>query len=89
MSIEVQPVAANAPTRRRNMPALLAGVLSIIVIAAGVAAAAFLIKTKKKPAKEPEEIVAPLVETVPAKLTNRTITLEMNGTVIPARKVVV
>ena len=61
-------------------------VLSIAIIAAGIAGARYLIHTKPKVNRRPPVKMAPLVKTVPLQLDTYKVTVQAMGEVIPARE---
>jgi len=63
-------------------------VLSIVLIAAGIAGARYLIHTKPKANRRPPVKMAPLVKTVPLQLDTHKVTVPAMGSVIPAREMV-
>ena len=63
-------------------------VLSIVLIAAGIAGARYLIHTKPKANRRPPMKMAPLVKTVPLELDTLKIKVPAMGSVIPAREMV-
>jgi len=63
-------------------------VLSIVLIAAGIAGARYLIHTKPKANRRPPVKMAPLVKTVPLKLDTLKVKVPAMGSVIPAQEMV-
>ena len=63
-------------------------VLSIVLIAAGIAGARYLIHTKPKANRRPPMKMAPLVKTVPLELDTLKIKVPAMGSVIPAQEMV-
>ena len=63
-------------------------VLSIVLIAAGIAGARYLIHTRPKANRRPPVKMAPLVKTVPLKLDTLKVKVPAMGSVIPAREMV-
>lgn len=75
------------PMRKNELVgALMAILLSLGIIAAGVGAMGYLIKTKKKPTTRPDAAVAPMVETITVHSQTRPVTLRLQGQVMPARQ---
>jgi RND family efflux transporter MFP subunit len=62
-------------------------VLSIILIAAGIAGARYLIHTKPKVNRRPPVRMAPLVKTIPLELGTYMINIPAMGLVVPAQEV--
>jgi RND family efflux transporter MFP subunit len=62
--------------------------LSLLIIGAGIAGAAYLKKTAPTPKKRPPAEWVPVVRTEPLKATRYQTVLDAMGTVIPARQVV-
>jgi RND family efflux transporter MFP subunit len=63
-------------------------ILSIFLIAAGIAGARYLIHTKPKVNRRPPVKMAPLVKTVPLKLETYRVNVPAMGLVVPAQEVV-
>lgn len=62
-------------------------VLSIVIIAAGIAGARYLIHTKPKVSRRPPEKMAPLVKTAALQPETYTFSIPAMGTVMPAREI--
>ncbi|RLB64779.1 MAG: hypothetical protein DRI90_03765 [Deltaproteobacteria bacterium] len=71
-----------------SMSGWLAAIISLLVLAGGVGAAVAFVKTKPTTQREPEATVAPLVEVVTVKVGAHPVTMQVNGQVMPAEKVV-
>jgi RND family efflux transporter MFP subunit len=65
---------------------LLALVLSLLVIGAGIFMAVHFIKTRPKPSQRPPALIAPLVETATVTAGPQTAVIQILGTVVPARQ---
>jgi RND family efflux transporter MFP subunit len=63
-------------------------VLSLVLIAAGIAGARYLIHTKPKANRRPPLKMAPLVKTIPLQLDTLKVKVPAMGSVIPAREMV-
>jgi RND family efflux transporter MFP subunit len=61
-------------------------IICLVLIAAGIGGARFLIATKPKVSKRPPEKMAPLVSTAALQSENYTFNIPAMGTVIPARE---
>jgi RND family efflux transporter MFP subunit len=61
-------------------------IICLLLIAAGIGGARFLIATKPKVSKRPPEKMAPLVSTTALQSENYTFSIPAMGTVIPARE---
>ena len=62
-------------------------VISLVLIAAGIGGARFLIATKPKVIKKPPVKMEPLVRTVALQPGNYTLKIPVMGTVMPAREI--
>jgi multidrug efflux pump subunit AcrA (membrane-fusion protein) len=67
----------------------ISALIAIAVLLGGVGVAVTLVKTKPTAQKETEEAVAPLVHVVPVKVGSQRVRMQLNGQVMPARKVIV
>ena len=79
------PEAGQAPAAPKPIVRII---LSIVLIAAGIAGARYLIHTKPKANRRPPVKMAPLVKTVPLQLDTLKVTVPAMGSVIPAREMV-
>lgn len=65
---------------------LLTALLCLLVLLGGAALAVYFLKTRPTPPQRPPVQIAPLVETMPVKPGTETITVQVMGTVVPARE---
>ncbi len=79
---------SHSRVEQKDMPRWLAALLSLVLLAIGIGGAATLIKTKTKPAKEPEAAILPVVEVHTLQVGTRALQLELHGSVQAARQVV-
>jgi RND family efflux transporter MFP subunit len=63
--------------------------LPILIIVGALVVAGGLFATRQKPARTPNRVVAPLVETITARSTTETIVVAALGTVMPSRTVAI
>lgn len=74
---------------RNRKEMLLRWVLPVVVLLAGAAVAWWFIATEPEPRKAPAEPPGALVETVPVQRSLEVVTVDAQGTVVPARSVTV
>ncbi len=82
-SNESPPVNRSSPRRRFFINL----VLSLLVIIAGIAGAAYITKSTPKARKRPPKQMTPLVQVVAVAPGNHAVTVAAMGTVIPAREI--
>jgi multidrug efflux pump subunit AcrA (membrane-fusion protein) len=82
------PRVGPVPARERGLPAWLSAILVLGILAAAGGAAALLVKTKPKPAREPDVETATLVEVAPVRVGTQPVAMRLAGQVLPARKLV-
>ena len=63
--------------------------IPLMILGAGAAVTAFLIKTRAKAKKNDPERAIPLVEVIPAELTSHQVIVAAMGTVLPAKQVII
>ena len=71
-----------------GMAGWLVALLSLLILGTGVAIAVIFIKTKLTAKREKGAVAAPLVEVVALKVGTHPVTMQVNGQVMPAEKVV-
>jgi RND family efflux transporter MFP subunit len=74
------------PHRRRRL--FINVVLSLLVIIAGIAGAAYISKSAPKARKRPPTRMTPLVEVISVNPDSHSVTVSAMGTVIPAREII-
>jgi RND family efflux transporter MFP subunit len=75
------------PQSRRWWQKILAVIIPLLIIGAGVAGASYLIKTSPKVAKTPPKKVVPLVNVEPVIFGKEQIIVNIMGTIVPSRKI--
>jgi multidrug efflux pump subunit AcrA (membrane-fusion protein) len=83
------PSAQVKQAERQGPSRWVSALISLVILGGGIGAAVLMVKTKAKPTKSDETVVAPLVEVISASVGNTPVSVELNGEVMPARRVVV
>lgn len=73
----------------RGLPGWVSAILVVLILAGGVGVAVALVKTRDTPQKEPEEVVAPMVEVGAVSVGDRPVSMQLTGEVTAAKKIVV
>ena len=83
------PTDTTARTADGGMPRWVTATIAVGILLLGVAFAVIMVKTKPKPQKSEENVVAPLVEVAPITVGTKPIRMQLHGEVMPARSIVV
>jgi multidrug efflux pump subunit AcrA (membrane-fusion protein) len=73
---------------KSGLPRWATILIVLAILGAGIGSAVVMVKTKKKPQKSEENVLAPLVEVTPIRVGKKPISMQLNGEVTAAQQVV-
>lgn len=80
--------AAEQEASAKGLPRWLTILIALAILGAGIGSAVVMVKTKGKPQKSEENVLAPLVEVAPIRVGEKPIDMKLHGEVTAAQQVV-